>query len=204
MTLFFCGCTKINDLEVIDIVNTSINTDIKLTNQYRNGYKYYLPRGMSIISNRNYNEIIRSGRSTYYLYIDVISYYNKVVEPYEINDKAYYSKSLSNGDKFGYIEINIVNNKYLLEIMYNYAKIEVIVREDELNVVVSNAISILSTIYYNDNIIDNLLGDNILDFNEIDFDIFDTKGESDSPYLEAHGEYGQYEEEEEYDPDLIN
>lgn len=36
--------------------------------------------------------------------------------------------------KFGYVEVNLLkNDKYLVEIMYNYAKIEVIVDKSNLN-----------------------------------------------------------------------
>ena len=58
--------------------------------------------------------------------------------------------------------------------MYNYAKIEVIIDEDRINDVVSYAMIVLSSIKYNDEIINNLMGENVLDYKEIDFDIFKT------------------------------
>ena len=34
------GCTKINNLSLDQIVNNTIETKVKLSNQYRTGYKY--------------------------------------------------------------------------------------------------------------------------------------------------------------------
>ena len=123
-----------------------------------------------------------------YFYVDVISYYNKVVKKYEVNKNAYYSKEINNDDKFGYIEINRYDNDYfLLEIMYNYAKIEVIIDEKRINEVIGNAMIILSSIKYNDEVINNLMGDNVLDYKEIDFDIFKTNKEDNNILEEITG-----------------
>ena len=53
----------------------------------------------------------------------------------------------------------IKNDKYLIEIMYNYAKIEAVVNERDLKDTVLNASYILSTIKYNHNIVELMLND---------------------------------------------
>mgnify|MGYP000541844271 len=63
-------------------------------------------------------------------------------------------------------------------------------------------INILKSVEYNDSIIANLMGDDILNFSEEEFNIFNTKG-SESNYLTIDNNYKE-EEEKIPDPDLIN
>ncbi len=37
---------------------------------------------------------------------------------------AFYSSALSYNDKTGYLEINEINDKYFIEMMFHYAKVE--------------------------------------------------------------------------------
>ncbi len=196
------GCTNINSANISSIINDGITTDKKLSNQYRTGYKYYLPRGLNVVSQSDYNERFNSDLYTYYLYVDVVSYYYDVQKDYKINDDAYYSAKINHDQKFGYIEINQTDDKYLVEIMYNYAKIEVIVNHRDINSTVASAITILNSIQYNKNIIENVMGDNALQFKETELNIFDTK-ETEGNYINYEEMYGQYEEETTHDSDLI-
>ena len=160
---------------------------------------------MRLIEYEGSNEIISHNNDTYYLYVDYVSYYNKVVEEYEEKTDVVYSKALKNGDSFGYIEIkNTSNDKYFIEIMYNYAKIEVIVDEKEANVAIAYATSILSSIQYQDTVLEGLMGDDALSANEVEHNIFES-ADTESEYLEIVEEYGTYEEESDstVDPDFI-
>ncbi len=196
------GCTNINKLSYDDIVN-NITTISTKDNIYRTGYSYYLPRGMKVADSTLYNEVIEDANNKYYLYVDVVSFYKKITKEYEINNNAIYSSKISYNDKFGYVEVNLLkNDKYLVEIMYNYAKIEVIVDKSNLNEAMLSIINILKSVEYNDSIIANLMGDDILNFNEEEFNIFNTKG-SESNYLTVDNDYKE-EEEKIFDPDLIN
>lgn len=196
------GCTNINKLSYDDIVN-NITTISTKDNIYRTGYSYYLPRGMKVADSTLYNEVIEDANSKYYLYVDVVSFYKKITKEYEINNNAIYSSKISYNDKFGYVEVNLLkNDKYLVEIMYNYAKIEVIVDKSKCKEAMLSIINILKSVEYNDSIIANLMGDDILNFNEEEFNIFNTKG-SESNYLTVDNDYKE-EEEKIFDPDLIN
>lgn len=196
------GCTNINKLSYDDIVN-NITTMSTKDNIYRTGYSYYLPRGMKVADSTLYNEVIEDANSKYYLYVDVVSFYKKITKEYEINNNAIYSSKISYNDKFGYVEVNLLkNDKYLVEIMYNYAKIEVIVDKSKCKEAMLSIINILKSVEYNDSIIANLMGDDILNFNEEEFNIFNTNG-SESNYLTVDNDYKE-EEEKIFDPDLIN
>ncbi|MBS5806319.1 MAG: hypothetical protein KIC90_04000 [Firmicutes bacterium] len=200
--VFTAGCTNINKLSYDDIVN-NITTISTKDNIYRTGYSYYLPRGMKVADSTLYNEVIEDANSKYYLYVDVVSFYKKITKEYEINNNAIYSSKISYNDKFGYVEVNLLkNDKYLVEIMYNYAKIEVIVDKSKCKEAMLSIINILKSVEYNDSIIANLMGDDILNFNEEEFNIFNTKG-SESNYLTVDNDYKE-EEEKIFDPDLIN
>jgi len=196
------GCTSINNKELNVIINESVNVDNTLYNEIRNGYKYYVPRGLKNIKSTEYNEKLTDNNHYYFLYIDVVSYFNKVQKQYEINNNAYYSNSISVDEKFGYVEINkYKTGEYLIEIMYNYAKIEVIVEESSLRNVLTHAINILTSINYNENILENMMGNNILQFKEIEFDIFETR-RNDDGYL-YYGEDEDSMDEVIPDTDLI-
>ena len=201
--VFTAGCTNINKLSYDDIVN-NITTMSTKDNIYRTGYSYYLPRGMKVADSTLYNEVIEDANSKYYLYVDVVSFYKKITKEYEINNNAIYSSKINYNDKFGYVEVNLLkNDKYLVEIMYNYAKIEVIVDKSNLNEAMLSIINILKSVEYNDSIIANLMGDDVLNFSEEEFNIFNTKG-SESNYLTVDKDASKEEDTKIPDPDLIN
>lgn len=201
--LFITGCSDIRKQSYDDIIN-NIATRANKYNVYRTGYSYYLPRGMQVADSTLYNEAITDARYKYYLYVDIVSYYKKVTKDYSVNDNALVSKKLDYDGKFGYVEVNLLkNDKYLVEIMYNYAKIEVIVDKSNLNEAMLSIINILKSVEYNDSIIANLMGDDVLNFSEEEFNIFNTKG-SESNYLTVDKDANKEEDTKIPDPDLIN
>lgn len=207
-TFFACilltGCTPLQEMSLEEIVDNGTNRSVSVYNKYRKGYKYNLPKGLDVYDNTEYNEVIMSSHYTYYLYVDAVSYYNKIIETYEENDTSYLSKAISYEDKYGYLEINALENgKYFIEIMYNYAKIEVIVKYQDINVTVANALSVLSSVSFNDSVLKTLLDEETSQFKEFEFNIFETATTTDSEYLQAV-EGDIYEEEEIHDSDLIN
>jgi hypothetical protein len=203
---FTAGCVKINNLNYDEIINNIISSKYNLNNQYRTGYKYYLPNGVIATNSKDYNEALADEFNNYYLYVDVVSYYNRVISEYTIDPTAFYSTKINYEDKYGYLEINKQqNNKYLIEIMYNYAKIEMIVDYNNIKESITNAIIILSSIQYNNDILANLVGDNVLQFNEEEFNIFQVKKDA-SNFLdvESNNIYEDTPDAETEDPDLVN
>lgn len=195
------GCTSINNSSIESILNETISSVVKITNTQRNGYSYYLPRGLDVKKSKNFNEMFEDDLYQYYLYVDVVSYNNKTSFKYTINNKAYFSSSLENNGKYGYIEINnYKNNQYLIEIMYNYAKIEVVVYEKDIKNAVTNIMTVISSITYNDNVIIKYLSNSSFEGNEEKFNIFEIVGRNN--YLQISEEETQKEENK--DPDYIN
>ena len=197
------GCTNIKNLSTEQIIDTIAQKSSK-QNIYRTGYKYFLPRGLGIDNSEEFNEVLSDGKYKYYLYVDALSYIKKVESAYQTNNSSYYSKAINNKDIKGYVEINLTeNDKYLIEIMYNYAKIEVIVSEMDINRVLLTSVNVLKSIEYNDNIINNLFGKDILNYLEEEFNIFHTTS-SDSTYIQIDDTYYEEEDQSLPDTDLIN
>ena len=177
------GCTSIQNSNLNDIIDNMLNSNVKTLNTNRKGYRYYLPKNLVLKSSDNFNEVLTDNKYNYYLYVDIVSYYNNIKFNYKENDQAYYSKMINYKDKIGYIEINnYKNNQYLIEIMYNYAKIEVIGYEEDIKEIVAYLMSIITSVTYNDNVIANYLSNDEEFKQEEMFDIFEIVG-SDN-YLE--------------------
>ena len=202
--IFLVGCTPIQDMTLLEIIEIGTNRTVEVKNKYRKGYKYNLPKGLDVADNSEYNEVIESRDYVYYLYVDAVSYYNKVIEKYEENSKAYVSMQINYQDKYGYLEINQLDEeKYFIEIMYNYAKIEVIVKKRDINVAVYDSLSVLASVKFNDDVLKTLLDEEISQFQEVQFDIFETVTTVDSQYLQAV-EDEKEEQEDIHDSDLID
>ena len=201
--LILSGCSNIQSKYYVTLINEAASSKYDIVNTYRTGYKYYAPGNMDISNILDYNETLEDSSHKYYFYVDVVSYYNRVIENYEVNPEAYYSKVINYQDKYGYIEINKwKNGKYLLEIMYNYAKIEVIVEESFLKEAVSYAMVILASVKYNNNVLENIVGENVLTSKEIEFNIFETK-KSESNFLKVSEEDIYEDDDTVKDPDLV-
>lgn len=179
ISIVLTGCTAVRiDTKSIDnTMNVVLSKDNKLYNRVGKGYKYYVPRGISYIDTTELNDKLYSNGYYYYLYIDAVSYYHKVKLDYKEKSDLYYSEYININDKEGYLEISKIDNKYYIQFMYNYAKIEALVREDDINDVVLNASYILSTVKFNDHIIKLMLDEDYFTNVEEKYDIFTSKQE---------------------------
>lgn len=168
------GCTNLKNASYDDIMN-NLTLAPKRANIFRQGYQFFIPQGMQVKKAGLSYAILSSNNIDYYLYVDLISYNAKDEEfVYEKNKNALYSTTINYQNKKGYAEVNLQeNNQYLIEIMYNYAKIEVMVDENKVKEVLSNSATILNSIRYDDLIIKDLLADDNLDYTEEKFNMFD-------------------------------
>ena len=197
-----CTVTKINKDSIDKVIDSVMKKDSKLKNVHFEGYSYYVPRGIRFVDKKEYNAILKDEyNNNYYLYVDVISYYHKVKEKYKVNKKAYYSKEVKTKNKFGYVEIKEDKTGYLIEAMYNYAKIEAYVEKDSLNDAMTNISMILSSMKYNDKVLSSTVGENILSYKEESYNIFKTK-EKTSDFLDYVKEYDNYDQEKKDEDNL--
>lgn len=192
--LFLTACTKqtyyINNLSYEDIINVSINDNEKTTNTNNKGYKYYLPTGFIVSKDNGYNqELLSDDNTRYYLNIDIVSYYykNKMKTSHDLNDYKYYE--FENNNKSGYLKITQNNDTFFVELCYNYAIIEVEVKESNIRYAISRGIIILNSIEYNDLFIQKYIGNNDIDNAETVYKIPEPKDKDSSKnILEYMGE----------------
>ena len=95
--------------------------------------------------------------------------------------------------KDGYIRIEEIDNKFYIQFVFNYAKMEAYVKEEELSTVITNMCYVLRTIKFNDAVLESLVGENVLSYKEENFTLFNTTDSKDV-YLQA-AEDGYVEEE---------
>lgn len=193
IALLMTGCT-VTTLSNVDIgsnIKVILTDNAKLYNVYFDGYKYYVPKGLQFLNKDQYNAIfIDNLGNKYYLYIDAISYFHKIENTYEENKVSYYSRKLDFNKKTGFIQVDKQDNgKYLINFMFNYAKMEACVNEDDLVKVIDNMAYVLRSIDFNDKILESLIGENILSYQEENFSLFDTKSSSKETFLDEVAKY---------------
>ena len=175
VTVLVTGCSvyKLDDNNIGENIKTLMSEKVKLYNVFYEGYKYYLPKGIGFIDKEDYNAILKDqNNNKYYMYVDAISYYHKIENDYEVKNDAHYSKILDYNGKTGYIQIDEVDDKYFIQFVYNYAKMEAYVKEDDLVDTVTNMCLILRTVKYNDIVLESLIGENKLNYKEEDYTLF--------------------------------
>lgn len=183
--LLLTACTKktyyLNNLSYEDIINISIVNEQKTTNINNKGYKYYLPTGFIVSKDNGYNqELLSDDNIRYYLNIDAVSYYykNRMQATHDLNDYKYYK--FEHNNKTGYLKITQNNDTFFVELCYNYAIIEVEVKENNLRYAISRGIIILNSIQYNDMVIEKNIGNNDIDNAETVYKIPEPKDKDSS------------------------
>lgn len=189
-----CSMVTIEDQSFDEILHSVIQEDFQLENVSLEGYSYYLPKGVLLKRSSSLNSELYYNHRKMYLYVDVYSYYHKVDFTYEVNPDSYYSQAIDLYGKKGYLEITQISTNYFVGFMYNYAKIEAYVDEDDLKKTVTQMAYILNSVDFKDTILDTLIGENELDYNEENFNIFKpTREEGD--FLDYEEQYDNGEDQ---------
>ena len=150
-----CSVVRIDTDNIENILKVVLTKDNNLYNQIGEGYKYYVPGGVTYIDSDESNDVLYSNGVYYYLYIDSIDYYYDNETKYKEDSSKFYSYELKKSDGYkysGYLDIVKQDKLYLISFVYNHAKIEAIVDKNDINDTILNASYILSTIKYNRNI----------------------------------------------------
>lgn len=193
MLMLVSGCSvkTLSTTSFSDNISMILSEENDLANVNFDGYQYYVPSGMRFINKDDYNALLQDKYANrYYLYVDAIGYFHDTKNTYKINKKAYYSKKLNYDKKTGYIEINEVDDSYFVEMVFNYCKIEAYIPKKYLIPVVNNMSYILQSVQYHDKILESLIGENVLDYKEESFNIFESKSKDDETVLK----YEDYQE----------
>ncbi|MBQ3475108.1 MAG: hypothetical protein IJH20_02960 [Bacilli bacterium] len=195
-----CSIVNISSNNYIKNIEAILSRNSKYVNKGAIGFQYFLPNGVSVFEVNDFNQKLLSNGDIYYLYADVVSYYHGVNNSYEENENAYLSKKFEYNNKQGYVEVNEAKNSYFVEMMFNYAKIESVVKKSNLKDSLNNMAYILSSIKYNDDVVENLLGDEKYKVSEAEkYNIFETKKVTNDNFLKYDEEYGHYDGEDAVD-----
>lgn len=171
-----CSIRKLDDKNIDKNIHILLSEKVDMTNVNFEGYNYYVPIGLKFLTKEDYNAVLKDRfGNKYYLYVDVIAYYHDIENTYEVNDESYYSKKLDYRKKTGFIEVNEVDGKYYIEYVFNYGRIQALIEKDDLVRVINNMSYILRSIEYNDEVLESLVGENILSYAEETFSLFETE-----------------------------
>ena len=203
LLILFTGC-EIKDLKDEDIDKLLIDTlseRVQDSNKYFEGYKYYLPRGFSLVNKKGNNHILLSNGDYYYLYVDVVSYFHKKKDNVVKDNDLYFFKKINYNNIDGYIKVgNPEEDVYFVEVGYNYGRIEAYIKKENLATSIRSVIKLLASIQYNDVILDTIVGEKTLDYHEEVFSTYESKRD-DGTFLEYIEEYDTYEEEKDVTKD---
>ena len=171
-----CSIRKLDDKNIDKNIHILLSEKVDMTNVNFEGYNYYVPIGLKFLTKEDYNAVLKDRfGNKYYLYVNVIAYYHDIENTYEVNDESYYSKKLDYRKKTGFIEVNEVDGKYYIEYVFNYGRIQALIDKDDLVRVINNMSYILRSIEYNDEVLESLVGENILSYAEETFSLFETE-----------------------------
>ena len=187
-----CSIQQLSNTDFKKNISMILSQDTNLSNVNFDGYEYYVPNGIRFINKDDYNAVLQDRYSNrYYLYVDAIGYYHKTKNTYKDDKDAFYSKKLKYNKKNGYIEINEKNDDYYyIEMVFNYCKMETYISKEYLVPVINNMSYILRSVKFHDKVLESLIGENVLDYKEENFNIFESNADdSNSSVLEAFDDY---------------
>ncbi len=171
-----CSIKKLDDSDIGNNIKILLSEKSDLHNVYFEGYKYYVPKGLKFIDKEDYNALLTDRMNNqYYLYIDAISYYHKVENTYKINENSHYSKILDYNKKTGYLQIDDYEDKYFIQFVFNYAKVEAFIDKNSLTDAINYMCYMLRSVKYNDAVLESLIGENILSYQEENYSLFETQ-----------------------------
>lgn len=204
LLLLVTGCTtkNIEEEDINDVIVSAIEDSNNDFVESYNGFKIRVPQGFAIVGKVENNIRILNDDDVYYLYIDIIGRYYKKDLVYEEKEDLYLSRKINYDGKDGYIEISEYDDKYFIRAEYNNAKIEALVSQKNLNKGVYNIIKILSSVEYNDLIINTMIGENALTYKEEEFNLFESKKEENF-FMDYIDEFDEDEELSIKDEDII-
>ena len=153
--ILLTGCSRVDNMNYSEIAKEVFSNEPINVNLHLKGYSIYLPNEVTLVNDLNNNCTLYSSGDNYYLFIDLVGYYENVNNDFVVLDEtADYSDEFTFDNKNGYVKIYKVNNEYLLEFVYNHAKIEVVTKDIKRAFI--NSVLLLNSISFNDKVIVSL------------------------------------------------
>lgn len=198
LVILFTGCDikDVTDKDIEKVIDETLELEVQGTNNNFKGYKYYIPRGFTLQNKKGNNFMLLSNGDYYYLYVDIVSYFHKKDVKTTFEEDLYFSKEISYNESNGYVKVKKTDdNLYFIEMVYNYSKIEAYVKLENLENALKNSLRILASIKYNDIILDTMIGEKTLSYEEEVYNFFESKREEGN-FLDYIEEYDAYDKED--------
>lgn len=163
LLLMATGCVRIdNSNNYKEIAESIVNSNTNRVNVATKGYEYYLPKGVSINKDLEFNQIFKIESTKLYMYVDIVSYYYKNSENNNVDGNSFdYYEVINTTKRNGYVAINKEeDDKYFIRVVIDYARVEAYSKKSNISSVVSYAVLILDSIKYNDKLIEKYIVDN--------------------------------------------
>lgn len=188
-------------MEYEDIINNILVKDNHLVSERREGYSFYKPKGFTILKRDNLNTIFNYNGYKVYMYVDLYGYNLGIKFKYHPKNNILYSKEINKYNKYGFIEIYEENGAYFYKILYNYIRIEGYSNKNDIKLLLSKLARLLSSIEYNDKVIQKKLSteNSVYDEKELKYFIKKDKGDFILGYEEEKDEsYKNIKQKNEY------
>ena len=190
------GCTTAlsSNLTIENSILHVLQTGEKTQNTFNKGYKYYKPRDFTVIEDNELNQVLLNNGYKFYLSIDLNAYHEKT-SPTTIRENIYLNYNFNYNNINGYLQLRQTKNGYFyVRMLYNYSCIEVRVKESDLKKAVIDSSIILSSIKYNDKVIEKLITTRDLNDSESAFQIATPENKEDKKNILDVMEHDQYTE----------
>ena len=188
LTLTGCSIVRIDVSSIDNTVDVILSKKNTLYNEDGQGYKYYIPNGVTHIDTNDLMHTLYYNGEYLYLYVDIVSYYYKNDINYKKSNNSYFYKKINNGKQKGYVEVTQQDNLYYVNFYYNYARIEALVTKENLNTTILNASYILSTINYNKKLIKTMLDEEYFTNKTGKYDLYKTNEKTEKFVLQKDNE----------------
>lgn len=188
LTLTGCSIVRIDVSSIDNTVDVILSKKNTLYNEDGQGYKYYIPNGVTHIDTNDLMHTLYYNGEYLYLYVDIVSYYYKNDINYKKSNNSYFYKRINNGKQKGYVEVTQQDNLYYVNFYYNYARIEALVTKENLNTTIMNASYILSTINYNKKLIKTMLDEEYFTNKTGKYDLYKTNEKTEKFVLQKDKE----------------
>lgn len=188
LSLTGCSIVRIDVSSIDNTVDVILSKKNTLYNEDGQGYKYYIPNGVTHIDTNDLMHTLYYNGEYLYLYVDIVSYYYKNDINYKKSNNSYFYKKINNGKQKGYVEVTQQDNLYYVNFYYNYARIEALVTKENLNTTIMNASYILSTINYNKKLIKTMLDEEYFTNKTGKYDLYKTNEKTEKFVLQKDKE----------------
>lgn len=180
-----CSVQNIKTLEKEELAETILDMKSFKSNVNKIGYSYYMPREVSLIDSNFYNAVFKYGNDSIYMYVDLIEKYNNTEVKKDINPEDYYFfQDISSDETYGYLLIDKQDDKYYIELFYNYVTLTTKTNENNIYDMIINMAYLALNVKYNNATLEYLYGGEQTYGSSTNFTLFEKETKVEENFLD--------------------